>query len=184
VSVELVPERAAAALRGCRRLLILGNCGAGKSTLGRHLAPRLGLPLIALDREFWQPGWVESEAAAWRERRVPELIAGEEWIIEGQYTSTLALRLTRADAVLHLDLPRLVSVVRVLSRVLFPGPRPDLPARCPERLDPSFLSYVWTNQDRLRPLVLDLLDEAAARIPVGRLRDAPQVERFLEALCA
>ena len=184
MSLELVPERAARALRGVRRLLIVGSPGAGKSTLGRLLAPRLDLPLIALDREFWRPGWVETPRDEWREQRVPELIARQDWIIEGQYTGTLPLRLARADAVLHLDFPRLVCMVRVLGRVVSQAPRPDLPPRCPDRFDPTFVRYVWTSHERWRSWVPDLLDEAATRMPVGRLRDATQVERFLAALFA
>ncbi len=183
MSLELVPERAARALRGARRLLVIGNCGAGKSTIARQLAPRLGLPLISLDAEFWRTGWVQTPTAEWQQR-VPQLIAGERWLIEGQYTGTLALRLTRADAVLHLDLPRLVSMKRILQRVFFPGPRPDLPPGCPERLDPVFIEFVWTNHERVRPRVLGLLEEAATRMPVGRLRDATQVERSLAGIFA
>lgn len=172
----------ARALRGARRLLLIGSPGAGKSTLGRLLAPRLGLPLIALDREFWRSGWVQPTVEEWRTRRVPELIARERWLIEGQYTATLALRLTRADALLHLDFPRLTCLARVLRRVLVQGPRPDLPPGCPERLDPSFLRYVWRSHDPEESTVPELRDEAAMRMPVGRLRAPGQVQRFLDAL--
>jgi adenylate kinase family enzyme len=182
VSAELVPEHAAASLSGANRLLVVGNCGAGKSTIARVLAARLDLPLISLDRHFWRAGWLETPAAEWRERRVPELIAGSRWLIEGQYTGSLALRLTRADAVLHLDMPRLTCLRRVLERSLIPAPRPDLPPGCPERVDPVFLKFVWTNHERGVPRVREMLDEASKRLPVGRLRDPAQVERFLEAL--
>lgn len=102
--------------------------------------------------------------------------------MEGQYTATLPLRLTRADAVLHLDFPRLLCVSRVLKRLLFSEQRPDLPPGCPECLDPSFLAYVWRSHDRWRDSMPELLEEAASRLPVGRLRDPVQVERFLPAL--
>ncbi len=41
-----------------QRVLVIGISGAGKTTLSQALAERTGLPLIHLDREFWQPaGW-------------------------------------------------------------------------------------------------------------------------------
>lgn len=181
MGVELVPERAAQALRGARRLLVVGNCGAGKSTLSRLLAARLGLPLIPLDREFWRPGWRAPATAEWT-ARLPELVAGERWLIEGQYTESLPLRLARADSVLQLDLPRLTCMSRIIRRALVPEHRPDLPPGCPERISPTFWTFVWTNHDRGVPRVRELLEEAARALPVGRLRDPQQVERFLAAL--
>lgn len=46
------------------RILVLGPCGAGKSTLAAQLGKRLDLPVIHLDSEYWRPGWVEPHRAA------------------------------------------------------------------------------------------------------------------------
>ena len=56
-----------------RRWLILGSGGAGKSTFARRLGALLDLPVIHLDRHYWNPGWVETEKDAWAEKgsRVP-----------------------------------------------------------------------------------------------------------------
>jgi DNA-binding transcriptional LysR family regulator len=39
-----------------RRVIILGRGGSGKSTLARCLGSITGLPVIELDKLFWQPG--------------------------------------------------------------------------------------------------------------------------------
>ncbi|MFV2111443.1 hypothetical protein ACFHW0_03760 [Micromonospora sp. LOL_025] len=49
-----------------RRILVVGSAGAGKSTLSHEVARRLDLPLIHLDRHYWQPGWVALGDARWR----------------------------------------------------------------------------------------------------------------------
>ena len=41
-----------------QRVVILGRGGAGKSTLARRLGELVGLPVIELDKHFWQPGLV------------------------------------------------------------------------------------------------------------------------------
>jgi adenylate kinase family enzyme len=41
--------------------LVLGTGGAGKSRLSREMAEILNLPIIHLDRHYWNPGWVERE---------------------------------------------------------------------------------------------------------------------------
>ena len=39
-----------------KRILVIGCCGAGKSTFSKELSAKLNLPLVDLDRLFWKPG--------------------------------------------------------------------------------------------------------------------------------
>ena len=50
------------------RILILGCGGAGKSTLAGQLGEILDLPVIHLDQEYWQPGWVPTPDDEWLRR--------------------------------------------------------------------------------------------------------------------
>jgi adenylate kinase family enzyme len=163
-----------------RRVLVIGAGGAGKSTFARRLAERAGLPLIHLDRHFWRPGWVETPKDEWR-RKVEELCAGESWVIDGNYSGTLEVRLAACDTIIFLDLPRAVCVWRVLKRVLSyrEGSRPDMAEGCHERLDLQFLVWVWTYPKRRRARILARLDDVAGEKQVIRLRSNDEVERFL-----
>jgi len=51
-----------------QRVLVIGISGAGKSTFSRALARKTGLPLVHLDKEYWQPGWTGTPKAQWRAR--------------------------------------------------------------------------------------------------------------------
>ncbi len=86
------------------RVLVDGMMGSGKSTFARALAQETGLPLIHLDVHYWNPGWTRPSDDEWRERQ-RALLAGEAWIIDGNYNETLALRLERADTIIFLDTP-------------------------------------------------------------------------------
>jgi adenylate kinase family enzyme len=136
-----------------KRVLIIGPCGSGKSTLARELAPLMGLPLVHMDQLGWQSGWVETEKAELH-ARLAEAVAGEEWLIEGNYGSTLAPRLERADSVIYLDFPIRLCLWRLIRRVtsLRGQSRPDMPEGCPERFDLAFLWYVmnWNTGPRMR----------------------------------
>lgn len=136
-----------------KRILIIGPCGSGKSTLARELAPRMGLPLVHMDQLGWQAGWVETEKADLN-ARLAEVVDREEWLIEGNYGSTLAPRLERADTVIYLDFPIRLCLWRLFRRVttLRGQSRPDMPEGCPERFDFAFFWYVmnWNTGPRPR----------------------------------
>ncbi|MBM6595726.1 P-loop NTPase family protein [Microvirga pudoricolor] len=133
------------------RVLVIGSPGAGKSTLARRIGDALGLPVTHLDREYWRPGWVEPAKAAWAER-VNRLAEGNAWVIEGNYTSTLQIRIARATTVIWLDIARWRCMLRVVRRLVlnWGRVRPDMAAGCPERLSLDFLRFVWTFESRNR----------------------------------
>lgn len=138
-----------------QRILILGNCGAGKSTLARELHARTGIELIHLDRHYYLPGWQQPTEQAWRDT-VRQLVDRPRWIMDGNYAGTLDLRLPRADTVFFLDRSAPRCAFRVLRRWWSaPGAtRPDMAPGCGERFDLAFLRYVWTYNRRRRPALL------------------------------
>ncbi|MEY2936450.1 MAG: topology modulation protein [Pseudomonadota bacterium] len=170
-------------LKGRRRILILGSGGSGKSTLARALGDRLALPVIHLDIHFWSSGWQPTPDAEWQ-ARVRRLVAGEAWVMDGSFSGTLAIRIPRCDAIVFLDLPRLVCVRSVLSRwwrYRFRS-RPDLPEGCPETLDLHFLRWVWSYPSRSRPLVLEAIQAAGPGVEVVHLTHRQLARELVEGL--
>lgn len=145
-----------------RRILLIGSGGAGKSTLARTLAERTELPLIHLDALYWRPGWVETPAAEWR-GIVAGLLQREAWVMDGNFGSTLDLRLAACDTVIFLDLSPAVCLWRVMKRRLrYRGEsRPDMTQGCPERLDLDFLLWIAFYRLRRRKAILGKLVAAA-----------------------
>ena len=167
-----------------RRIVILGNAGSGKSTLARALGKRLALPVVHLDRLFWEAGWTKAEPGLFRDR-VRDAVSGDAWICEGNYSrQTFELRLPRADIVIWLDTPRTTCLARVLWRSILNRPRPDLPDGCTEKLDAEFLGflrYVWAFDRDKRPHIERERVATAAHVPVVYLRDAGQISAFVNA---
>lgn len=127
-----------------QKVAIIGSCGAGKSTLAVNLGKKLNLPVIHLDSYYWQSGWQETNVLQWRQIN-QELIKGNSWIIDGNYGSTLDVRLAAADTIIWLDFNRYLCLGRVFQRYLkyLGKTRPDMAANCPERLTREFIQYVW-----------------------------------------
>jgi adenylate kinase family enzyme len=108
----------------------------------------------------------------------------EAWVMDGNYSGTLAQRLEACDTVVFLDMPRVVCVWRVLKRLVTSrrSGRPDMAEGCGDKLNLEFLKWVWNYPERSRPKVLALLEEKAVGKRVVRLRSDAEVERFLGGL--
>lgn len=163
------------------RLLIIGSPGAGKSTLAVEVARLTRLPLVHLDRLHWKPGWVESGKEEF-DSKLSEAIGGPSWVIEGNYGRTLPLRLTRADTVVDLDLPRWQCVLGIVRRAIAHRgrTRSDMTEGCPEQLNWEFVLYTIRFPGGGRRRI-----EAAMRGFAGRrirLRSRREVRRFLAGL--
>lgn len=165
-----------------RRVLVIGAGGSGKSTFARRLGRLLKLEVIHLDACYWRAGWVEPPKDEWR-RTVVGLVARGEWVIDGNYSGTLDVRLAACDTVVLLDLPRTLCAWRVLKRMVMyrRARRPDMAEGCDEHLNLKFLLWIWNYPRRTRPKVLRLLEEHAAGREVYRLRSRAEVEGFLAA---
>ncbi len=138
-------QPAGADTRCPQRILVIGPSGAGKSWLSSRIGERLGLPVVHLDREYWGPGWTAPDPAAWR-AHVARLAAGNDWVMDGGYTSSMDLRLPRAQLVICLDLPRHIYFPQALARTarFYGRVRPDMGPGNPERFDLTFFrDWVW-----------------------------------------
>jgi adenylate kinase family enzyme len=167
-------------LRGRRRILIIGAGGAGKTTLARALGGATGLPVVHLDRMYWRPGWIEPPRADFEAALAP-VLAAERWILDGNYSGTLAMRVRACDAIVWLDPPRTVCLAGVVERRLRRQVRPDVPPGCPEHLSWDFVEWIWTYRTRSAPKVRALLDGARADgKAVVHLRSRREAARLVE----
>jgi len=163
------------------RVLLIGSGGSGKTTLARRVAAAAALPLFHLDRLYWRPGWQPTPPDVW-ELTVSRVLAGDRWVIDGNYGGTLALRLAAADTAIFLDVPRSVCLARVLRRGLG-RPREEVAPGCPQRLTWPFVRWVWGYPRTRRPRVLAQLEEFERR--GGRvvvLRAGEEIEAFVGSI--
>jgi len=166
-----------------KRVLVIGCCGAGKSTFSRKLNALTGLPLIHLDQEYWNANWVETKKEIW-EPKVKELVKRDTWIIDGNYGSTLDPRLERADTIFYLDFSTAKCLWRVTKRVWkYHGTeRPDMPLGCKERFDLEFFHFVATYNFINRKGIYEKLEEYKKGKNIHIFKNDKQSENLLNSL--
>lgn len=163
--------------------MIIGSAGSGKSTLARQLGAETGLPIIHLDRAFWNADWIETPDAEWSEKQ-KQLLSGTEWIVDGNYGGTLEIRLEKADTLIFLDFNRYICLYRAIKRWLthLGKTRPDMADACPEKMDWEFIRYIWRFPVVIRPIILKKMADYKD-LSVVVLKNRKEVRDFLENIC-
>jgi adenylate kinase family enzyme len=172
-----------------RRVSVVGTSGAGKSTLSQALAERLGADFLELDSVFHQAGWVPLPTEEFR-RRVGTAVAGERWVIDGNYTSKVRdLIWARADTVVWLDLPRRTVMRRIVWRSfgraagrteLWNGNREHWRNLFALDKEESIIAWAWQTHAATRArLEAAMADPAYGHLRFVRLRNPAEVRRFL-----
>lgn len=164
------------------RILILGSGGSGKSTLARQLGGLLHLPVVHLDSHFWNPGWIPKPDEEW-DGLVRQYTEQEQWIMDGNYSRTMDIRIKRADVIIFLDLPRLLCMYRIVKRRLMyhNQTRPDMNEGCPEKLDRAFVNWVWSYKTRSRDNTIARLRQAGAHQQVITVTSRRQVKALIRS---
>ena len=163
-----------------------GLAGAGKSTFSRALSSKTGLPLIHLDLHFWQPGWVEPSEEEWRATQ-RALLAGDEWIADGNYLETLDLRLARADTAVYLHTPWWICSARAFVRGIRRPAGTQMPEGCADSAwrrmrDEWWLVWrIWRVRRDEPARELEMLSRYADHVDVRVLRSKRAVRAFLGA---
>ncbi len=172
-----------------QRVSIVGTSGSGKSTLGAALAARIGADFLELDSVFHQPGWVPLPDEDFR-RRVSEAVAGERWVIDGNYSSKVRdLIWARADTVVWLDLPRRTVMRRIIWRSfsraarrteLWNGNTEHWRNLFSLDKEKSVIAWAWTSHARNRTrYAAAMADPDNVKLHFVRLKNPSEVRRFL-----
>lgn len=98
-----------------KRILIIGLQGSGKSTFANKLGQSLDRKVIHLDKLYYRSGWQAVSKPEWQEI-LKEVTLQKEWIIDGNYHSSLDARIELADTIVFLNFPKWLCLFRAYKR--------------------------------------------------------------------
>ncbi|GAA2411173.1 DNA topology modulation protein [Nonomuraea africana] len=164
------------------RVAVVGSGGSGKSHLARELGRLLNAPVTHLDAVFYDDEWnalpPEKFEAAQR-----ELVAAPRWVIDGNYNSSLHVRLEACDTVVMMDVSTPAALWGILSRQARHGAGQHAQGVY-NRIHWGVVRYVTSYRRKMRPQVVAKIHQYAAGKQVVFLTSRAKTRRWLEQLAA
>ena len=136
-----------------KKVIVIGCPGSGKSTVSRALHNKTGIPLYHLDMMYWNADKTTVEKSIFLER-LSAVLEKNGWIIDGNYGSTMELRMAACDTVIFLDYPLDICLDGIRERR--GKPRSDMPWIETEE-DAEFIEFIKNYEEQQKPKVLELL---------------------------
>ena len=157
-----------------KKVIVIGCPGSGKSTVSRALHNKTGIPLYHLDMMYWNADRTTVENSVFLER-LSAVLEKDEWIIDGNYSSTMELRMVACDTVIFLDYPFEICLDGIKERR--GKSRSDMPWIETEE-DAEFIEFIKSYNEQQKPKVLELLEKYSDKnIVIFKSRE--QTDAFL-----
>jgi adenylate kinase family enzyme len=160
------------------RIAIIGCGGSGKSHLARELGATLGIIPVHLDIMYYDKDWNplrKDQFAALQH----DLVSAPRWVIDGNYASTLPIRLAAADTVIFLDLPARACLCGIAQRRLRYGCGQHQAIGVYDRITWGFVRYILGYRRSMAPRVRALIAGHATEAEVIVLRSRRAARRYL-----
>lgn len=165
------------------RIAIIGCGGSGKSHLARELGASLGITPVHLDTVYYDKNWnplSKDEFTALQR----DLVSASRWVIDGNYASTLPIRLAAADTVVFLDLPARTCLWGIAQRRLRYGGGQHQAVGVYDRITWGFIRYILGYRRSMAPRVHALIAVHTAEAEVIVLRSRRAARRYLTSVTA
>ncbi len=150
------------------KIIVIGCPGSGKSTFSKKMNKITGIPLYHLDMMYWNSNKTIVDKDIFLERLL-STIQTNKWIIDGNYSSTMELRIQYCDTIIFLDYPLDICLSGIKERK--GKERTDIPWIENED-DVEFIEFVKRFNLENRPRIIELLEKYSSKsIYIFKSRD-------------
>ena len=160
-----------------KKVIVIGCPGSGKSTFSKKLNEITNIPLYHLDLMYWNNDKTIVEKEVFLNKTV-ETLKKESWIIDGNYRSTMELRIKEADTIFFLDYDIDLCLESVINRV--GHKRSNLPW-VEDKLDEEFIDYIKNYQTTNIPYIFELFNKYQNK-KIYIFKNRTEAENFLNSI--
>ena len=157
-----------------KKIIVIGCPGSGKSTFSRKLHDKIQIPLYHLDLLYWNADKTTVDKSVFNER-LDAVLKKDEWIVDGNYNSSMEKRISECDTVFFLDYPLDVCLEGIKERR--GKSRSDMPWIESDE-DGEFIDFIKRFNDESRPAIITLLERYKFK-NVIIFTDREQTNKFL-----
>ncbi|MDE1464650.1 hypothetical protein [Spartinivicinus poritis] len=168
-----------------KKITIIGNGGAGKSSLAKALGKQLKLPVYHLDQIIWLPNWEaisESEFCS----KHQSLIAGDSWIIEGLgYDSSIESRFLASNTIIYIDFSIVTHMLWAIKRSIKSFyTMPNGWAKDCQTVTklPYIMRIIWHVHKYTRPYILSILKKYEKTKVIHYIRSPKELNGFYKKI--
>ena len=163
------------------KIIIIGCPGSGKSTMTFKLKDKLNYPVLHLDQIYH----IDNENHITREELVEKVEefaqANENWIIDGNYVSTVEQRVKLADTIVLLDYDTDLCVSNAIGRTKKERGADMAKGFDNSKIKDEFIEFIKSFKTNTLPRIMAVLENYTDK-NIVILKNYDEADRFIESL--
>ena len=169
-----------------KRIVIVGNAGAGKSTLALKINSITSIPVYHIDKILWKKDWERTPEDEFKIKH-NEIIQQDEWILDGVgYESTMEERFSAANMIIFLDVPIETCKKQALNRMkednIRPNPYVTEGCRYPIELQDIQMDLIEKIDKEFKPILVNKINKFKNKRKIVHLTDEHTIKKFLQEI--